>query len=247
MRADTRYTSEDMMTIAAARRFRDRATCFVGVGLPSAAACLARRLQAPDAILVYESGAIGAKPKVPPLSVADPELADTAVVLASMSDVFRYWLQGGRIDIGFLGAGQIDRFGNINSTVIGDYKSPKVRMPGAGGAPHITANVKEIVVIVRHAAKTLVPRLDFLTTARCTGPVTLVTDLGILEAQPEAGELVLSSLHPGVGFAEVREATGWTLREADRIEETPEPTEMELAALRELHEDTRTRRHKDRD
>lgn len=230
----TAYSSEDMMTVAAARRFRDRATCFVGVGQPSIAACLARRLHAPDAILVYESGAIGATPKVPPLSIADPELAESAVVLASMSQVFRYWLQGGRIDIGFLGAGQIDRFGNINSTVIGDYKSPKVRMPGAGGAPHISANAKEIVVIVRHAAKTLVPRLDFLTTVRGRGPITLITDLGILEAQPETGELVLTSLHPGVGVEKVREATGWALREADCVEETAAPTKMELAALRDF-------------
>jgi glutaconate CoA-transferase subunit B len=239
------YTREEMMTVAAARRFRDRATCFVGVGLPSIAACLARKLQAPEAILVYESGAIGAKPKVPPLSIADPELAESAVVLASMSQVFRYWLQGGRIDIGFLGAGQIDRFGNINSTVIGDYDSPKVRMPGAGGAPHISANAKEIVVIVRHAAKTLVPHLDFLTTARCEGPVALITDLGVLETSPETGEFVLSTLHPGVGFEEVREATGWELKAADCVAETAAPTDTELVALRELegHEDTKTQRH----
>jgi glutaconate CoA-transferase, subunit B len=228
------YTPEEMMTVAAARRFRDRATCFVGVGLPSIAACLARKLQAPDAILVYESGAIGAKPKVPPLSIADPELAESAVVLASMSQVFRYWLQGGRIDIGFLGAGQIDRFGNVNSTVIGGYESPKVRMPGAGGAPHISANAKEVVVIVRHAAKTLVPRLDFLTTARCRGPVTLITDLGILEKQPETGELVLTSLHPGVGVEDVRKATGWDVKGAEYLDETQAPMETELKALREL-------------
>jgi glutaconate CoA-transferase subunit B len=230
------YTPEEMMTVAAARRFRDRATCFVGVGLPSIAACLARKLQAPDAILVYESGAIGAKPKVPPLSIADPELAESAVVLASMSQVFRYWLQGGRIDIGFLGAGQIDRFGNVNSTVIGGYESPKVRMPGAGGAPHISANAKEVVVIVRHAAKTLVPRLDFLTTARCRGPVTLITDLGILEKQPETGELVLTSLHPGVGVEDVRKATGWDVKGAEYLDETQAPMETELKTLRELQE-----------
>jgi glutaconate CoA-transferase subunit B len=237
------YTSEEMMTIAAARRFRDGATCFVGVGLPSIAACLARSLQAPGAILMYESGAIGAKPKVPPLSVADPELAETAVVLTSLADVFGYWLQAGRVDIGFLGAGQVDRYGNINSTVIGDYMSPRVRMPGAGGAPHISANVKELVVIVRHSSKTFVQRLDFLTTARCKGPTTVITDLGILEAHPATGELVLTSIHPGVGVDQIREATGWSLTAAERVEETQAPTKRELDSLRDLatqrHEGTK--------
>jgi glutaconate CoA-transferase subunit B len=235
MKVEADYTSEEMMIIAAARRFRDDAACFVGVGLPSTAACLARSLQAPNAILVYESGAIGARPSVAPLSVADPDLADTAVVIASLSEVFSYWLQRGRVDIGFLGAAQIDRFGNINSTVIGDYDSPKVRMPGAGGAPHIAANVKEIVVIVRHAAKAFVRRVDFVTTRACKGSISVVTDMGILEAHRASGELVLTSLHPGTTLDGITEATGWPLIVADRVEQTQLPSEMELAVLRDLN------------
>jgi glutaconate CoA-transferase subunit B len=229
------YTSEEMMTIAAARKFRNRATCFVGVGLPSVAACLARELHAPDLVLVYESGAIGAKPTVPPLSIADPELADTAAFIVSVPEIFSYWLQGGRIDMGFLGTAQIDRFSNLNSTVIGDYHSPKVRMPGAGGAPHIAAHAKEIVVILRHSPKAFVLELDFLTTPRCKGPRTVITDLGILEADPALEELELTACHPGVGVDQIREATGWPLRVADDVSATPEPSVAELSALRELN------------
>src|SRR5438067_5793557 len=174
------YTPDEIMTIAAARKFRDRATCFVGVGLPSIAACLARQLHAPDIVLVYESGAIGAKPAKPPLSIADEELAETADFIVSVPEIFSYWLQGGRIDIGFLGAAQIDRFANLNSTVIGKYDSPKVRMPGAGGAPQITTGAREIVVLLRQTTRSFVSELDFLTTARCKGPTTVITDLGIL-------------------------------------------------------------------
>jgi glutaconate CoA-transferase subunit B len=235
----TDYTPEEMMAIAAARRFRDGATCFVGVGLPSTAGCLARALHAPDATLVYESGAIGSKPKVIPLSIADPELADTAVVIASTNEIFAYWLQGGRIDLGVLGAAQIDRFGNINSTVIGDYVSPRVRLPGAGGAPHIAANAKEIVIIVRQDLKTFVSRLDFITTPHCSGPTTVITDLGILEAEPETGELVLTCRYPGVTLEQIRQATGWPLRVADRVDEVPAPESRELRVLRDLNERTR--------
>ena len=233
------YTPEEMMAIAAARRFRDRATCFVGVGLPSTAACLARALHAPDATLVYESGAIGSKPGVIPLSIADPELADTADMVASTNEVFTYWLQGGRIDLGVLGAAQIDRFGNINSTVIGDYVSPRVRMPGAGGAPHIAANAKEIVIIVRQDLKTFVSRLDFVTTPHCSGPTTVITDLGILEADPETGELVLTCRYQGVTLDQIRQATGWPLRFADQVDEVPPPEGRELRVLRDLNERTR--------
>ena len=179
------YTADEMMTIAAARKFRNGATCFVGVGQPSIAACLARELHAPDIVLVYESGAIGPKPTRPPLSIADEELANTAESVVSVPEIFSYWLQGGRIEMGFLGTGQIDRFGNLNSTVIGNYPSPKVRMPGAGGAPLITAGAREIIVIVRQTPKSFVAELDFLTTARCAGATTVITDLGILETDPE--------------------------------------------------------------
>jgi len=229
------YTPDEMMTVAAARTFRDSATCFVGVGLPSAAACLARLLHAPDIILVYESGAIGPKPTVPPLSIADDQLADTADFIVSVPEIFSYWLQGGRIDMGFLGAAQIDRFANLNSTVIGDYRSPKVRMPGAGGAPQITAGAREIIVVLRQTPRSFVARLDFLTTARCSGRTTVITDLGILEADPATAELILTSCHPGVTVDRVRSATAWPLKLADVVSETPAPTTQELSALRDLH------------
>jgi glutaconate CoA-transferase subunit B len=235
----TDYTPEEMMAIAAARRFRDGATCFVGVGLPSTAGCLARALHAPDATLVYESGAIGSKPKVIPLSIADPELADTAVVIASTNEIFAYWLQGGRIDLGVIGAAQIDRFGNINSTVIGDYLSPRVRLPGAGGAPHISANAREIVIIVRQDLKTFVSSLDFITTPHCSGPTTVITDLGLLETEPDSGELVLTWRYPGVTLERIRQATGWPLRVADEVDEVRAPEPRELRVLRDLNERTR--------
>src|SRR6266481_6200812 len=214
------YTPDEMMTVAAARKFRDNATCFVGVGLPSVAACLARKLHAPDIVLVYESGAIGPKPTKPPLSIADEELADTAEFIVSVPEIFNYWLQGGRIEMGFLGTAQIDRFANLNSTVIGKYQSPKIRMPGAGGAPLIAAGTREIVVIVRQTTKSFVAELDFLTTARCAGATTVITDLGILETDPEARELTLMSCHPGITVDRVREATAWPLKVADSVRET---------------------------
>jgi len=232
--ADLDYTPEEMMTIAAARCFRDRATCFVGVGLPSVAACVARELHAPNVILAYESGVIGAKPTVPPLSIADPELAETADFIVSVPEIFSYWLQGGRIDIGFLGAAQIDRFGNLNSTVIGSYRSPKIRLPGAGGATQIAANAKEIVVIVRQNPKAFVPSVDFISTAPCKGRTTVVTDLGILETDPSSGDLILTAQHPRVTLDEIEKATGWRLSAATGIRETPAPTVEELRALRDL-------------
>jgi len=229
------YTADEMMTIAAARKFRDGATCFVGVGLPGAAACLARIIHAPDIILVYESGIIGAKPSRPPLSIADSELADTADFIVSVPEIFSYWLQGGRIDMGFLGAVQIDRYANLNSTVIGNYDSPKVRMPGAGGAPQITAGAREIVVLLRQSPKTFVRQLDFLTSARCTGTTTVITDLGVLETDPAAGELTLTSCHPGITVDAAREATGWPLRIGVALGQTPVPSSLELSALRGLN------------
>ena len=228
------YTADEMMTIAAARKFRNRATCFVGVGQPSIAACLARQLHAPDIVLVYESGAIGPKPTKPPLSIADEELANTAEFIVSVPEIFSYWLQGRRIEMGFLGTAQIDRFANLNSTVIGKYLSPKVRMPGAGGAPLITAGAREIVVIVRQTPKSFVTELDFLTTAPCAGLTTVITDLGILETDPQSQELTLINYHPGMTVDRVRDATAWPLKIADCLSETPAPTSLELSALRQL-------------
>jgi glutaconate CoA-transferase subunit B len=228
------HTSEEMMIVAAARKFKARSTCFVGVGLPSVAACLARDVHSPRVTLVYESGAIGAKPTTPPLSVADRELAETADFVVGVTEIFAYWLQGGHIDAAFLGAAQIDRFANLNSTVIGSYTFPKVRLPGAGGAPQIAANAREIVVIARQTPKAFVPLVDFLTTPR-SRPTTVVTDLGVLEADPSTGELILISKHSGVPLDQIRDATGWPLKIAEGLTETPAPTEHELTALRHLN------------
>jgi glutaconate CoA-transferase subunit B len=231
MTASASYSADEVMAVEAARRLRDGSVCFVGIGLPSLACNLARATHAPGAVLVYESGTIGAKPEVPPLSIGDGELAETADVVVSVPELFAYWLQGGRIDVGFLGAAQIDRHANLNSTVIGDYATPKVRLPGAGGAPEIATEAREVFVMLRQTPRTFVERLDFRTTegARVT---VVVTDLGILE--PRDGELTLTRLHPGVTAAQARAATGWALRVADDLAETKPPDERELVALRSL-------------
>jgi glutaconate CoA-transferase subunit B len=237
-----------MMAVAAARRLRDGAVCFVGIGLPSLAANLARATHAPGCVLIYESGTIGAKPRHLPLSIGDGELAQTADAVVSVPEVFSYWLQGGRIDVGFLGAAQIDRFGNLNSTVIGDYDTPRVRLPGAGGAPEIAGACRETFVMLRQSARAFVGRLDFRSTVghgdgpgsrgrlglRGRGVTAVITDLGVLEPDPESCELTLTLLHPGVEVAQVREATGWPLRVADGVAVGDAPTAGELSRLRQL-------------
>jgi glutaconate CoA-transferase, subunit B len=226
------YTTDEMMTVEAARRLADGTVCFVGIGLPSLAANLARRTHAPHAVLIYESGPIGAKPTVPPLSIGDGELAETADFTVSVPEMFAYWLQGGRIDVGFLGAAQIDRHGNLNSTVIGDYDHPTVRLPGAGGAPEIATSARDVFVLLRQSARAFVERVDFVSSVGSRVRV-VVTDLGILE--PDAlGELTLTRLHPGVTVEQARAATGWELKVAPRLGETEPPTAAELEALREL-------------
>jgi glutaconate CoA-transferase, subunit B len=247
------YDASEIMTVAAARRLTDGAVCFVGIGLPSTAANLARLTHAPEVVLIYESGPIGAKPSVLPLSIGDGELAETADTVVSTPEIFRYWLQGGRIDVGFLGAAQIDRFANINTTVIGDYAKPKVRLPGAGGAPEIAAMAKEVLIILKHGKKAFVEKLDFITSAGFLdggnareragmpgkGPTAVITDLGILEPDPVTRELTLTSLHPGISVEKVQAETGWRLRIANDLKETPAPTTQELSELRALHERTR--------
>jgi glutaconate CoA-transferase, subunit B len=225
------YTADEVMAVEAARRLRDGSVCFVGIGLPSLACNLARATHAPDVVLVYESGTIGAKPAELPLSIGDGELAETADVVVSVPEMFAYWLQGGRIDVGFLGAAQIDRHGNLNSTVIGGYDEPKVRLPGGGGAPEIATAAREVFVMLRQSRRTFVERLDFRTSVgeRVT---VVITDLGVLE--PRDGELTLTHVHPGVDADAAHEATGWRLRVAEDLRETPAPTERELAALRSL-------------
>jgi glutaconate CoA-transferase subunit B len=220
-----------MMAVAASRRLTSSSVCFVGIGLPSVAANLARRTHAPGCVLVYESGTIGAKPTKLPLSIGDGELAETADSVVSVPEMFQYWLQGGRIGVGFLGAAQIDPQGNLNSTVIGDYETPKVRLPGGGGAPEIATSVGDVFVMLRQTPRAFVERLDFKTT-RGDRVRVVITDLGILE--PRDGELTLTRIHPGTDIDDVHAATGWELAVADDISVTEPPTEDELAALRSL-------------
>jgi glutaconate CoA-transferase, subunit B len=223
--------SDELQTIVAARSLATKRSCFIGVGRPSTAAILARMIHNPDLVLVYESGTIGAKPHRVPLSIGDGELAETADAVVSVPEMFNYWIGPGRIEVAFLGAAQIDRHANLNSTVIGDYEHPRTRLPGAGGAPEIAIGCREVVVIAPQTPRTFVERLDFLTTsgARTT---SVITDLGVLE--PREGELELTAVHPGVEVERVREATGWPLRVADALATTAEPTREELSALREL-------------
>ncbi|GAA1842185.1 CoA-transferase subunit beta [Asanoa iriomotensis] len=242
------WDADEIMTVTAARSLAGRTSCFVGIGLPSTAANLARRTSNPDLALIYESGAIGAKPTVLPLSIGDGELGETADAVVSVPEIFNYWLQPGRVDVGFLGAAQVDRLGNINTTVIGDYAAPAVRLPGAGGAPEIAASCRETIVIVRHRPRILVDRLAFVTSLgfgdgpghraalglRGRGPIRLITDLGVLEPDPETCELTLASIHPGVTVDEVRAATGWPLAVRADLAVTAPPTPAELTALRSL-------------
>jgi glutaconate CoA-transferase subunit B len=238
----------EVQTVAAARRLRRARTVFIGVGRPSTAAILARAVHNPDLVLIYESGTIGAKPFHIPLSIGDGELAETADAVVSVAEMFNYWIGAGRIEIAFLGAAQVDRHANLNSTVIGDYDHPRTRLPGAGGAPEIAASCGEVVVVAPHSTRTFVEKLDFVTTVghgdgpgarerlgfRGRGPTAVITDLGVLEPDPGTRELTLTGVHEGVDAGQVREATGWPLAVADELEVTPAPTDEELGALREL-------------
>jgi glutaconate CoA-transferase, subunit B len=234
-------TPEEVMTIGAARELVDGEVVLVGVGPPNAAANLARRLDTPGCVLVYESGAIGARPQRLPLSIGDDDLAAGAQDLVSVPEMFNYWIGGGCIDVGFLGASQIDRFGNINTTVIGDYDTPKVRLPGTGAAPEIARSAGRVIVLLRHSPRSFVDEVDFITSVGREldgangGPGSaVITDLGILRPSPDDGELELVALHPGVELDEVREATGWDLRVREPLEVTEPVTERELTELRAL-------------
>jgi glutaconate CoA-transferase subunit B len=251
----TPFTSDEMMTACAARALSDGMTCFVGIGLPSAAANLARATHAPNLVLIYESGTIGAKPGRLPLSIGDGVLAETADAVVSVPEIFNYWLQPGRIGIGFLGAAQIDRFANINTTVIGaSYACPKVRLPGAGGAPEIAASCREVIVVVRQTRRSFVDRVDFVTSVGFgdgpgyrerrgltgAGPRKVITDLGILEPDPDSCELTLTGIYPGITVPDVQARTGWELAVSDSLEELAPPTAAELAALRQLQANSTT-------
>jgi glutaconate CoA-transferase subunit B len=241
-----------MMTVAAARALTSADICFVGIGLPSAACNLARLTHAPRLTLVYESGTIETKPTVLPLSIGDGELCDTALTTVSVPEVFQYWLQGGRITVGFLGGAQVDRYGNLNSTVVGPYHAPKVRLPGSGGATEIATSCQRIYIVMRHNARAFVERLDFLTSlghgptgrerrqlgVETEGPALIVTDLCTMRPDPETKEFEVVTLHPGVAAEQVRESTGWPARFATRVDVTPPPTGEELRVLRDLNERT---------
>ena len=224
-------SSGEIQTIVAARSLAHKRSCFIGVGRPSTAALLAREIINPDLVLVYESGTIGAKPYHVPLSIGDGELAETADFIVSVPEMFNYWIGAGRVQVAFLGAAQVDRHANLNSTVIGDYDHPRTRLPGAGGAPEIATGCPEVVVIAPHSTRTFVPELDFLTTVG-DHTTLVITDLGVLE--PRDGELTLTAIHPGVSVDQVQEATGWELRLAPEIATTPAPSDEELTALRAL-------------
>ncbi|HUZ22986.1 MAG TPA: CoA-transferase [Streptosporangiaceae bacterium] len=242
------YTADEMMTVTAARTLRDAMTCFVGIGLPSAAANLARATHAPSLVLIYESGTIGAKPGSLPLSIGDGILAQTADAVVSVPEIFNYWIQPGRIDLGFLGAAQVDKFGNINTTAIGDYARPKVRLPGAGGAPEIAASCREVTIVLRQTLRAFVERVDFITSVGLgdgpgarqrlgltgAGPRKIITDLGVLEPDPQTGEFVLTGVYPGVSVADVKSRTGWELLVAPSLARIPAPDAAELSALRGL-------------
>jgi glutaconate CoA-transferase subunit B len=237
-----------MMTIAAARALSNDDVCFVGIGAPSAACNVARLTHAPDITLIYESGTIGTAPNVLPLSIGDGELCQTAVTTVSVPEMFRYWLQGGRISVGFLSAAQLDRFGNINTTVIGDYHHPKVRLPGGGGAPEIATSCKRIFITMKQSTRGMVQKIDFYTSfghgeggdhrkrlgIDTEGPTLLVTDRAVWKPDEKTKEFTVVSMHPGVTRQQVQETCGWDVLFAQSVVETPPPSAVEISTLREL-------------
>ncbi len=246
------YTPTEIMTVVASRAVRNDDVCFVGIGMPSAACNLARLTHAPGVTLIYESGTIGTKPDVLPLSIGDGELCETAVTTVSVPEMFRYWLQGGRISVGFLGAAQLDKFGNINTTVVGDYDNPKVRLPGGGGAPEIATSCGEIFLVMKQSKRGFVDKVDFITSLghgktgkereelgiKTKGPSKLITDLCVMETHPDTKEFIVTSIHPGVTREQIQDNTGWTVTYAETVNETSVPTELELSVLRDLNQRT---------
>lgn len=242
------YTPAEMMNAVAARELRDGEVVFVGIGLPNLACNLARATHAPRLVLIYESGAVGAEPARLPVSIGDPSLVTGSLMVCGMADVFQCLLQNGRIEVGFLGGAQIDRYGNINTTVVGDYHRPSVRLPGSGGAAEIAIHARRTLVISRLSPRAFPERVDFVTSPGHrmagrtrrelgmpgAGPVRVVTDKGILEADPETGELVLSALYPDVTAADVRAGVGWPLRAREALAPVAPPTPAELALLRQV-------------
>lgn len=240
------YTSPELLTINAARLLRDGDVVFVGVGLPNLACNLARRTHAPNLVMIYEAGVIGAQPARLPLSIGDPTLVSGALSVCSMYDIFAFYLQRGNVDVGFLGGAQIDRFGNINATVIGDYEHPKVRLPGSGGSMEIAAWANRCYIITPHQKRRFPEKVDFRTSVgflshrrereaaklRGAGPQAIVTDLGILQPD-ENGELILTALHPGKTVEDAKANTGWDLKVSPHLTMTEPPSQRELTILRD--------------
>ncbi|MBZ9655500.1 CoA-transferase subunit beta [Phyllobacterium lublinensis] len=247
------FTPTEMMTIAAARALTNDDVCFVGIGAPSAACNVARLTHAPDITLIYESGTIGTKPDVLPLSIGDGELCDTALCTVSVPEMFRYWLQGGRITTGFLGGAQIDRFANLNTTVVGEYERPQVRLPGGGGAPEIASNCGQIYITIALSKRGFVDHLDFITSMghgeggdhrsrlgmKTKGPTRVITDMCIFEPDPVTKELTVVSIHNGFTREQITENCGWPVRFSSSLTETPVPTEREISVLRDINARTK--------
>ncbi len=241
------FTPGEIMVTRAAKELRNGEVVFVGIGLPNLACNLARRLQAPDLILIYESGAVGAVPSRLPLSIGDPCLVTDSISVCSMVEAFYYYLQGGMIDVGFLGGAQVDRFGNINSTVIGEYSKPKVRLPGSGGACEISIHSRKIIIILKQNKKNLPEKIDFITSPGYIdennqrdkydmpgkGPVLVITDLGVYEFSVDTHEMVLSEIHSGVTLDMIKENIGWELKISEALQATEAPSEEEMRIIRE--------------
>jgi glutaconate CoA-transferase, subunit B len=248
------YTPTEIMTVTAAKALRNDDVCFVGIGAPSAACNLARLTHAPGITLIYESGTIDTKPDVLPLSIGDGELCDTAITTVSVPEMFRYWLQGGRITVGFLGGAQIDRYANLNTTVVGDYHEPSVRLPGGGGAPEIATHCGEIFITMPLSPRAFIEKLPFITSfghgtgagsrkalgVETKGPTKVITDLCVMEPDEDSRELAVTSIHPGVTRAQVEAACGWPLRFVAEPVVTPAPSSHDLSVLRDLHARTAT-------
>jgi glutaconate CoA-transferase subunit B len=246
MTQNSSFTSPELLTINASRLLRDGDVVFVGVGLPNLACNLAMRTHAPNLLLIYEAGVIGAQPARLPLSIGDPTLVSGAAAVCSMYDIFALYLQRGKVDVGYMGGAQIDRFCNINATVIGDYQQPKVRLPGSGGSQEIAAWANRCYIITYHQKRRFPEKVDFRTSAgflssraeresiglRGGGPQAVVTDIGIMEPD-HTGELVLAALHPGASVEQAKANTGWDLKVADDLLLTEPPSQVELQILHE--------------
>jgi glutaconate CoA-transferase subunit B len=241
------YSPSEIMVVRAARELKNGEVVFVGIGLPNLACNLARRLHAPELVLIYESGAVGAVPDRLPLSIGDPCLATDSISVCSMVEVFNYYLQGGLIDVGFLGGAQVDRFGNINSTVIGNYDHPKVRLPGSGGACEIAIHAKKIILVLKQSRQSFPERIDFITSPGFLdktnqrkkyhmpgkGPALVITDFGVYGFSPRTYEMVLTEIHPEISLDRVKENIGWEVKVSRRLQTTVPPTEEEIRIIRQ--------------